>query len=41
MKGGTGRLPTPKFTVKRTGRDDGRDPGLYKFLQYLSPDVYM
>ena len=23
-----------------TGRD-GRDPGLYKFLLYLSPDVYM
>ena len=32
MRGGTGRLP---------GRDDERDPGLYKFLLYLSPDVYM
>jgi hypothetical protein len=32
MRGGTGRLP---------GRDDERDPGLYKFLLCLSPDVYM
>ena len=32
MRGGTGRLP---------GRDNERDPGLYKFLLYLSPDVYM
>ena len=32
MRGGTGRLP---------GRDDERDPGSYKFLLYLSPDVYM
>ena len=32
MRGGTGRLPR---------RDDERDPGLYKFLLYLSPDVYM
>jgi hypothetical protein len=28
MRGGTGRLP---------GRDDERDPDLYKFLLYLSP----
>jgi hypothetical protein len=32
MRGGTGRLP---------GQDDEWDPGLYKFLLYLSPDVYM
>ena len=32
MRGGTGRLP---------GQDNEWDPGLYKFLLYLSPDVYM
>ena len=28
-------------TFAGTGRDDERDPGLYKFLLYLSSDVYM
>ena len=32
MRGGTGRL-------RRW--DDERDPGLYKFVLYLSPDVYV
>ena len=32
MRGGTGRLP---------GQDNEWDPGLYKFILYLSPDVYM
>ena len=32
MRGRTGRLP---------GQDNEWDPGLYKFLLYLSPDVYM
>ena len=32
MRGGTGRLP---------GQDDELDPGLYKFILHLSPDVYM
>jgi VanZ family protein len=32
MRGGTGRLP---------GRDNEWDPGLYTFLLYLSPDVFM
>ena len=32
MRGGTGRFP---------GQDDEWDPGLYKFLLYLSPDVYI
>ena len=32
MRSGTGGLP---------GQDDEWDPCLYKFLLYLSPDVYM
>jgi hypothetical protein len=32
MRGGMGRWPR---------QDDEWDPGLYKFLLYLSPDVYM
>ena len=32
MRGGKGRLP---------GQDGEWDPGLYNFLLYLSPDVYM
>jgi hypothetical protein len=32
MRGGTGRLP---------GRDNEWDPGLYTFLLYLSPDVFI